>query len=182
LLLSDTSIKRINAIEPFNEDNLQAASYDLTLSNVFIVTDAEILCPGDTSLTRKCYSTKLVAHQYKLMPNEFILSSTIEKVRIPNNIGARFEGKSSLGRIGLATHITAGFIDPGFEGNITLEIKNEASYPILLTCGMKIGQICFYSMDEASSEPYGSTSKSHYQNQFSATSSWYVSSFTKQHK
>lgn len=90
-----------------------------------------------------------------LHPGEFALASTYEQVKLPNDISARLEGKSSLGRLGLLTHSTAGFIDPGFEGHVTLELSNMATLPIRLWPGMKIGQLCFFRMTSAADHPYG---------------------------
>ena len=91
-----------------------------------------------------------------LHPGEFVLGSTFEQVGLPDDIAARLEGKSSLGRLGLLTHSTAGFIDPGFEGNVTLELSNMATLPINLWPGMKIGQLCFFRMTSSADHPYGS--------------------------
>ena len=90
-----------------------------------------------------------------LHPGEFVLGSTYEQVRLPDDIAARLEGKSSLGRLGLLTHSTAGFIDPGFEGHVTLELSNVATLPIRLWPGMKIGQLSFLQMDAPAERPYG---------------------------
>jgi len=90
-----------------------------------------------------------------LHPGEFVLGSTYEKVSLPDDIAARLEGKSSLGRLGLLTHSTAGFIDPGFEGHVTLELSNVATLPIRLWPGMKIGQLCFFKLSSAAERPYG---------------------------
>ena len=92
-----------------------------------------------------------------LHPGEFVLGSTYEAVTLPDDIAARLEGKSSLGRLGLLTHSTAGFIDPGFSGHVTLELSNVATLPILLWPGMKIGQMCFFRLSSASEHPYGSS-------------------------
>src|SRR5690606_21495240 len=91
-----------------------------------------------------------------LHPGEFVLASTYELVTLPHDVAARLEGKSSLGRLGLLTHSTAGFIDPGFSGHVTLELSNVATLPITLWPGMKIGQLCFFRMSSASEDPYGS--------------------------
>jgi len=93
---------------------------------------------------------------FVLHPGEFVLSSTFEVVTLPDDIAARLEGKSSLGRLGLLTHSTAGFIDPGFSGHVTLELSNVATLPILLWPGMKIGQLCFFRLSSAAEHPYGS--------------------------
>ena len=109
---------------------------------------------------------------YALRPGEFILGSTVEAVSIPDYLACRFEGKSSLGRIGLTTHVTAGFVDPGFQGTITLEIKNENQFPILLKPGMLIGQLCFIRLNTKVDRMYGSAGLgSHYQNQSGPTAS-----------
>jgi dCTP deaminase len=91
-----------------------------------------------------------------LHPGEFALGSTYEVVGLPDDIAARVEGKSSLGRLGLLTHATAGFIDPGFTGHVTLELANVATLPIKLWPGMKIGQLCFFRLSSAAEHPYGS--------------------------
>ena len=91
-----------------------------------------------------------------LHPGEFVLGSTYEVVTLPDDVAARLEGKSSLGRLGLLTHSTAGFIDPGFSGHVTLELSNVATLPIKLWPGMKIGQLCFFRLSSPSEHPYGS--------------------------
>jgi len=107
-----------------------------------------------------------------LHPGEFVLGSTFEYVRLPDDIAARLEGKSSLGRLGLLTHSTAGFVDPGFEGHVTLELSNVATLPIKLWPGMKIGQLCFFQLSSASENPYGSEKYgSRYQGQRGPTAS-----------
>lgn len=90
-----------------------------------------------------------------LHPGEFVLGSTYEQVGLPDDVAARLEGKSSLGRLGLLTHSTAGFIDPGFEGHVTLELSNMATLPIRLWPGMKIGQLCFFRLTSPAERPYG---------------------------
>jgi dCTP deaminase len=107
-----------------------------------------------------------------LHPGEFVLGATYEQVTLPNDLAARLEGKSSLGRLGLLTHSTAGFIDPGFSGHVTLELSNMATLPIKLWPGMKIGQLCFFKLSSPSEKPYGSAEyKSRYQNQRGPTAS-----------
>jgi dCTP deaminase len=91
-----------------------------------------------------------------LHPGEFVLGSTYEFVTLPDNIAARLEGKSSLGRLGLLTHSTAGFVDPGFNGHVTLELANVSNLPIKLWPGMKVGQLCFFQLSSPSETPYGS--------------------------
>lgn len=168
-------------IEPFHMEQVQPASYDLTLSDdIYSMVEDEhwILDHGnpfidasDKSIHGLTYrKTKIHNSVYRMRPGEFILASTVERVHIPTNVAARFEGKSSLGRIGLTTHITAGFVDPGFDGQITLEMKNETRYDISIKPGMKIGQICFFMLGCLASRPYGSAGLgSHYQGQEGAT-------------
>lgn len=93
---------------------------------------------------------------FVLHPGEFVLGSTLELITLPDDVAARLEGKSSLGRLGLLTHSTAGFIDPGFTGHVTLELSNVATLPIILWPGMKIGQMCFFALSSAAERPYGS--------------------------
>ena len=103
---------------------------------------------------------------FVLHPGEFVLGSTLERVHLPDDVAARLEGKSSLGRLGLLTHSTAGFIDPGFNGHVTLELSNTATMPILLYPGMKIGQLCFFQLSSPAEIPYGSAERgSRYQGQ-----------------
>ena len=107
-----------------------------------------------------------------LHPGEFVLGSTYEEVALPDDIAARLEGKSSLGRLGLLTHSTAGFIDPGFTGHVTLELSNVATLPIMLWPGMKIGQMCFFLLSSPAEQPYGSAAYlSRYQGQRGPTAS-----------
>jgi dCTP deaminase len=107
-----------------------------------------------------------------LHPGEFVLASTYELVSLPDDVAARLEGKSSLGRLGLLTHSTAGFIDPGFSGHVTLELSNVATLPIKLWPGMKIGQLCLFRLSSPAEHPYGSAgSGSRYQNQRGPTAS-----------
>jgi dCTP deaminase len=107
-----------------------------------------------------------------LHPGEFVLGATFEAVTLPDDVAARLEGKSSLGRLGLLTHSTAGFIDPGFSGHVTLELSNVATLPITLWPGMKIGQLCFFRLSSPAEHPYGSdASGSRYQGQRGPTAS-----------
>lgn len=139
-------------IEPYREEQLQPASYDLILDHIM---DFE----------------GLVYYHHILAPKEFILGSTKEKVNIPDFLVARIEGKSSLARKGLMVH-TAGFIDPGFEGNLTLEITNHSGVPFQLDVGMKIAQLAFQTLDYPAQRPYGHPNLgSHYQGQVGATPS-----------
>jgi dCTP deaminase len=107
-----------------------------------------------------------------LHPGEFALGSTFEQITLPDDIAARLEGKSSLGRLGLLTHSTAGFIDPGFTGHVTLELSNVATLPIKLWPGMKIGQVCYFRLSSPAENPYGSgTYGNRYQGQRGPTAS-----------
>ncbi|MFV2063059.1 MAG: dCTP deaminase, partial [Chloroflexota bacterium] len=107
-----------------------------------------------------------------LNPGEFVLGQTLEWVELPDNVVARLEGKSSLGRLGLLIHSTAGYVDPGWKGTLTLELSNVASLPIALYFGMRIGQISFFEMSSAVERPYGSKGLgSRYQGQSTPTAS-----------
>ena len=113
-----------------------------------------------------------------LHPGEFVLGSTLERVRLPDDLVARLEGKSSLGRLGLLIHSTAGFIDPGWDGHVTLELSNVANLPITIYYGMKIGQVSFVQLSEAAESPYGSAALgSKYQGQAGPTPSRYWKNF-----
>jgi dCTP deaminase len=115
---------------------------------------------------------------FMLHPGEFVLGSTLERVAVPTDLVARVEGKSSLGRLGLVIHSTAGFIDAGFDGHVTLELANLANLPITLYPGMKIGQISFIKMTSPAEKPYGSGAKgSKYQGQRGPTPSRYFENF-----
>ena len=181
MILSDRTIRGLatnrGLIDPFDEDQLQPCSYDVRLDSRikrFVKTnDSAIhLING---LSKELVGVSMDAINianmgYVLRPGEFILGSTVEAVSIPDYLACRFEGKSSLGRIGLTTHVTAGFIDPGFQGTITLEIKNENRFPILLKPGMLIGQLCFIRLNTKVDRMYGSVELgSHYQNQIGVT-------------
>ena len=164
--LSDSEIKRrmfvkgreqiIITPEPGSQ-SIQPTSVDLHLSSTLRLYPLPIrglrlvLDPEQGADTReKHFGT------HELEPGDFLLASTLEHVTIPHDLVAIVEGKSSLGRIGLAVHITAGFIDPGFRGNITLELKNVNAHPILLTGGMAICQLCFEPILGTVERPYGS--------------------------
>ncbi len=113
-----------------------------------------------------------------LHPGEFVLGSTLERVTLPDDLVARLEGKSSLGRLGLLIHSTAGFIDPGWDGHVTLELSNVANLPITIYHGMKIGQVSFMQLSEPAASPYGSTTLgSKYQGQRGPTPSRYWQNF-----
>jgi len=164
MLLSDRDIRaeietgRV-ALDPFDPAMVQPASIDVRLDKYFRVFDNHkyaAIDPGEEQpeLTRLVEASG--DGPFVLHPGEFVLGSTYESVTLPDDVAARLEGKSSLGRLGLLTHSTAGFIDPGFEGNVTLELSNMATLPINLWPGMKIGQLCFFRMSSAADHPYGS--------------------------
>lgn len=154
-MLSDRNILELQGemelIYPFHHDHLQPCSYDVRLS--------------DDLKTVRGKQISLKHDDYVLKPNEFILGSTIEKVKLPSTVSAFLDGKSGLGRKGIGTHITAGFIDAGFEGNVTLEIKNNSDKQFRLSEGMLIGQLIFFELKSECMRPYGSDGlNNHYQN------------------
>ena len=177
ILWRSSTLAEEGLISPFCTDQLQPCSYDVTLDDEvlgFKQNYGLINLLIDENNKASMYKKEFVEEEkgYILRPYEFVLGSTSENVNLPANIAARFEGKSSLGRIGLMTHITAGFIDPGFHGQITLEIYNVNSQSIVLRPGMLIGQLCFFKLDEPCARPYGSKQlKSHYQGQTGVTES-----------
>ncbi len=165
MLLSDKDIKlEIGAgrigIDPYDSAMVQPSSIDVRLDRFFRVFENHRYPHIDPS-TEQSELTREIApvgdEPFVLHPGEFVLGSTYEVVTLPNDIAARLEGKSSLGRLGLLTHSTAGFIDPGFSGHVTLELANVATLPILLYPGMKIGQVCFFRMTSEAEHPYGSS-------------------------
>lgn len=142
---------------------LQPASVDLTLSESILVPANRRVGTGDLPYT-------LPPEGIRLRPQGFILGCTEQTLSIPHDLAARFEGKSTLGRMGLLTHISAGFVDPGFQGQLTLELANLSPDDILLYPGMPIGQLCFYMLDQPCRHSYGSPQVgSHYQGQAGAT-------------
>lgn len=152
---TDEGPNREPLITPFNEDQLQPASYDVRLSNEFIVIephDERYIDLNDPKITtKKVYAGK---NGFVLHPGEFALGATYETISVPDNIVARIEGKSSLGRMGLIVHATAGFIDPGFHGRITLEMTNLLRVPIVLRPGKRIGHFSFQYTDSSVQKPY----------------------------
>lgn len=164
MLLSDRDIKaeldsgRIG-LTPSEPEMVQPSSVDVRLDRYFRLFDNHKYAVIDPA-EEQPELTRLIevdpAEGFILHPGEFVLGSTYEKVSLPDDIAARLEGKSSLGRLGLLTHSTAGFIDPGFEGHVTLELSNVATLPIRLWPGMKIGQLCFFKLSSPAERPYGS--------------------------
>ncbi len=180
MLLSDRDIKaqldsgRIG-LEPYDPGMIQPSSIDVRLDRYFRLFDNHkypYIDPAEDQpdLTRL---VEVDSEQpFILHPGEFALGSTFELVTLPDDVAARLEGKSSLGRLGLLTHSTAGFIDPGFSGHVTLELSNVATLPIKLWPGMKIGQLCFFRLSSAAEKPYGSAEySSRYQGQRGPTAS-----------
>lgn len=160
MILSDKSIKAALVSErlkitPLVNENIQPASVDLTLANDFIRFDTHHVEIDPRSSEQ--YTRQFEVDRYLfLMPNDFVLGSTDEYIAMPDDLAAQVGGKSSLARIGIAIHVTAGFIDPGFCGRITLEIKNMGVLPVRLYPGMKIAQIVFEEMTTPAERPYGS--------------------------
>ena len=164
MLLSDRDIKaeidngRV-ILDPWDPEMVQPSSIDVRLDRYFRLFDNHkypFIDPAEDQpdLT---HLVEVEADQpFILHPGEFVLGSTYELVTLPDDIAARLEGKSSLGRLGLLTHSTAGFVDPGFSGHVTLELSNVATLPIKLWPGMKIGQLCFIRTSSPVDNPYGS--------------------------
>lgn len=190
MLLSDSDIKKLiesgqAEIDPYDPELVQPASIDVRLDRFFRLFDNHkypVIDPSkeQPELTRLIdvgADGPLVLH-----PGEFVLGATFERVHLPDNVAARLEGKSSLGRLGLLTHSTAGFIDPGFNGHVTLELSNTATLPIALYPGMKVGQLCFFQLSSPASAPYGSSKLgSHYQGQRGPTASRSFQRFSRVH-
>jgi dCTP deaminase len=180
MLLSDGDIRRqLDAgrikLDPLNLDLLQPSSIDVRLDRFFRLFDNHkypYIDPREQQDELTRFVEVSSDEAFILHPGEFVLGSTFEYVSLPNDIAARLEGKSSLGRLGLLTHSTAGFVDPGFEGHVTLELSNVATLPIKLWPGMKIGQLCFFQLSSPSENPYGSEKYgSRYQGQRGPTAS-----------
>ncbi|MFC4530197.1 dCTP deaminase [Sphaerisporangium dianthi] len=164
MLLSDRDIRgeiesgRVK-IDPLDKEMIQPSSIDVRLDRYFRVfenhryphIDPAVEQPELTRLVEPDGDEPFILH-----PGEFVLASSYEVIGLPDDIASRLEGKSSLGRLGLLTHSTAGFIDPGFEGHVTLELSNVATLPIKLWPGMKIGQLCLFRLSSPAEHPYGS--------------------------
>ena len=188
MVLSDRTIReeieagRID-IDPFDEKQVQPSSVDLRVDSRYRVFNnsrypfIDVRQPMEdlTELVRTTEDEPFILH-----PGEFVLGQTLERVTLPDNLVARLEGKSSLGRLGLLIHSTAGFVDAGFSGNLTLELSNVANLPITIYHGMPIGQISFMAMDHPVESPYGSRdNRSKYQGQAEPTASRYYLNFEK---
>ncbi len=180
MLLSDRDIKaELDAgrvgLDPYDPGMIQPSSIDVRLDKYFRLFDNHKY-PFIDPAEDQPELTHLVESEddqpFILHPGEFALASTFERVTLPDDVAARLEGKSSLGRLGLLTHSTAGFIDPGFTGHVTLELSNVATLPIKLWPGMKIGQMCFFRLSSPAEKPYGSSEySSRYQGQRGPTAS-----------
>lgn len=168
-------------LDPLEMGLLQPSSIDVRLDRFFRLFDNHKYAFIDPA-EQQDELTRLVEvdpnEPFILHPGEFVLGSTYEFVTLPDDVAARLEGKSSLGRLGLLTHSTAGFVDPGFKGHVTLELSNVATLPIKLWPGMKIGQLCFFKLTSPSEHPYGSEKySSRYQGQRGPTASRSYKSF-----
>lgn len=172
MMLSDRDIRSMMSeewppgvrlgVSPYPHDQaFQPASLDLRLGDVDKTPCDCHICTEDGEL------------RWRIMPGEFLLASTLDHITLPNDIAARVEGKSSLGRLGLAVHITAGFIDPGFSGQITLELKNLGNEEVMLRRNQYVAQLSFHQLSSPADRPYGSPGlNSHYQNQQGIERSW----------
>jgi dCTP deaminase len=186
VVLSDRSIRaEIEAgrivIDPFEERLIQPSSVDVRVDRSFRVFNNQHYTHIDVRKEMKDLTELVVKEDdepFILHPGEFVLGQTLEKVTLPNDLVARLEGKSSLGRLGLLIHSTAGFVDSGFSGNLTLELSNVATLPITIFHGMPIGQISFMRMDAPVEHPYGDDeNSSKYQGQAEPTASRYFLNF-----
>ena len=180
MLLSDRDIRAEIAAgrvgcEPFTESMIQPSSVDVRLDKFFRVFENHKYSVIDPSMEQPDLTREVIAEgeePFILHPGEFVIASTYEVITLPDDIAGRLEGKSSLGRLGLLTHSTAGFIDPGFSGHITLELSNVANLPVKLFPGMKIGQLCLIKLSSPAEHPYGSEKYgSRYQGQRGPTAS-----------
>jgi dCTP deaminase len=169
-------------IRPYDPQDLQPSSVDLHLdrrfrvfrNNRYAFIDVRHLQPDLTELVSVADDEPFILH-----PGEFVLGQTLEWTELPNDLVARLEGKSSLGRLGLLIHSTAGYVDPGWKGNLTLELSNVANLPIALYHGMRIGQISFFEMSSSVERPYGSPElRSRYQGQKEPTASAFHRDFS----
>ena len=162
-------------LDPLDREMIQPSSIDVRLDKYFRVFDNHKYPHIDPAADQSDLTREVEVkpdEAFVLHPGEFVLGSTYEMVTLPDDVAARLEGKSSLGRLGLMTHSTAGFIDPGFSGHVTLELANVATLPILLYPGMKIGQLCFFRLSSPAEKPYGSGEyASRYQGQRGPTAS-----------
>jgi dCTP deaminase len=189
MVLSDSDIKTAIEkgeiiIDPLDDSAIQPASVDLRLGSELRVFDNHkfpVIDPMKPmpDLTRMVEIDELIP--FVLHPGEFVLGVTMENIVVPNNIVARLDGKSSLGRLGLVVHSTAGFVDPGWSGRLTLELSNLANLPIYLYSGMKVSQISFMKLTSPSRKPYGSKGLgSKYQGQQGPVPSQYYENYNRE--
>ncbi|HET6623979.1 MAG TPA: dCTP deaminase [Gaiellaceae bacterium] len=188
MVLSDRTIRRLLAegrigIAPYEPDLMQPSSLDVRVDRYFRVFRNSRYPYIDVKAEQE-ELTELVEVEgdeaFILHPGEFVLGSTLERVTLPDDLVARLEGKSSLGRLGLLIHSTAGFIDPGWDGHVTLELSNVANLPITIYPEMKIGQLSFVQLSEPAERPYGSAGiGSKYQGQKGPTPSRYWKNFAR---
>jgi dCTP deaminase len=160
-LLSDTDIRALLRlgrlqVEPFDPAALQPASLDLTLGDTLLALDPDVLWVDPADDQTDVWLPMPPNPGWALAPGAFVLGSTRERITLPPNLVARVEGRSSLGRCGLLVHATAGFVDPGWSGPLTLEIHNLLPVPIILRPGMGIAQLAFQRLSSQASRPYGS--------------------------
>ena len=186
MVLSDRTIRRLLAegrigVEPYDHELLQPSSIDVRVDRFFRVFHnarypfIDVKQPMD-DLTEL---VEVDSGPFILHPGEFVLGSTLERITLPDDLVARLEGKSSLGRLGLLIHSTAGFIDPGWDGHVTLELSNVANLPITIYYGMRIGQLSFVQLSEPAETPYGTAALgSKYQGQSGPTPSRYWRNFS----
>ena len=181
-VLSDGTIRRLVEegkikIDPWDAARIQPASVDLRLGDSFRVFNNHQVTAIDLRKPPENLTDEVIVAEgeaFVIHPGEFCLARTLEWVEIPNDLVARIEGKSSLGRLGLIVHATAGFCDPGWKGTLTLELANLTRIPIKLWPGLLIAQLSFMTLDKAAEVPYGSDKLgSHYQGQREATASRY---------
>ncbi len=188
MLLSDGDLReeiksgRVG-LDPFDELLIQPSSIDVRLDRYFRIFENHRYSHIDPAVQQDDLTTLVQPDgddPFMLHPGEFVLGSTLETVTLPDDLAGRLEGKSSLGRLGLLTHSTAGFIDPGFTGHVTLELSNVANLPIKLWPGMKIGQLCLFRLSSPAERPYGQgATGSRYQGQRGPTPSRAWRDFTR---
>jgi dCTP deaminase len=188
VVLSDRTIRRLLGegrieIEPYDEALLQPSSVDVRVDRYFRVFHNARYAYIDVREPQEDL-TELVEldaeRPFILHPGEFVLGSTLERIKLADDLVGRLDGKSSLGRLGLLIHSTAGFIDPGWDGHVTLELSNVANLPITIYYGMKIGQLSFVQLTEPAETPYGSDGLgSKYQGQKGPTPSRYWKNFER---
>jgi dCTP deaminase len=188
VVLSDRTIRRLLhegriEIDPYDASLLQPSSVDVRVDRYFRVFHNARYPFIDVREPQEDLTELLEtdSEPFILHPGEFVLGSTLERIRLPDDLVARLEGKSSLGRLGLLIHSTAGFIDPGWDGHVTLELSNVANLPITIYPGMKIGQLSFVQLSEPAESPYGSGGLgSKYQGQKGPTPSRYWQNFARE--